>query len=145
MADDVIKFTVQKIFLPAMKLFLQKQAVITSTMTKHIYNVFNLSFTLLTRNKTTNTFIDLIFFFFVPKRRWDSCPLQVLVNGAGRYSCFTYYQFAVHMWCIFFHTHFNGLEQGYSIIFIWGPDYQTENLKGAKGVGAIPISFWGEL
>ncbi len=31
-------------FLPAMKLFLQKQAAITTTMTKHFYNVFNLSF-----------------------------------------------------------------------------------------------------
>ncbi len=60
MAGDVIKFIGQKFFLPAMKLFLQKQAVITTTMTKHIYNVFNLAFTLLT--KTTNRFIDLSFF-----------------------------------------------------------------------------------
>ncbi len=44
-AGDVIKFTGQNIFLPAMKLFLQKQAVVTTTMTKHIYNVFNFSFT----------------------------------------------------------------------------------------------------
>ncbi len=49
---------------------------------------------------------------------------------------------------IFFRTHVNGLEKGYSISFIWGPDYQTKNVKGAKGVGAkgvgaIPISFWG--
>ncbi len=43
MAGDVIKFTSQIFFFPAMKLFLQKQAVITTTMTKHIYNVFNLS------------------------------------------------------------------------------------------------------
>ncbi len=34
-------------------------------------------------------------------------------------------------------THVNGLEQDYSIRFIWGPDYQTEYLKGAKGVGAV--------
>ncbi len=63
MAGDVIKFTSQNIFLPAMKFFLQKQAVITTTMTKHIYNVFNLSFTLHTK-KTKNRFIDLTSFFF---------------------------------------------------------------------------------
>ncbi len=34
---------------------------------------------------------------------------------------------------IFFCTHVNGLELGYSISFIWGPDYQTENVKGSKG------------
>ncbi len=34
-------------------------------------------------------------------------------------------------------THVNGLEQVYSIGFIWGPDYQTEYLKGGKGVGAV--------
>ncbi len=32
MAGDLIKFTVQTFFLPAMKLFLQKQAVITTTI-----------------------------------------------------------------------------------------------------------------
>ncbi len=44
MAGDMIKFTGKFLFLPAMKLILQKQAVITTTMTKHIYNVFNLSY-----------------------------------------------------------------------------------------------------
>ncbi len=39
------------------------------------------------------------------------------------------------------------LDQGYSVSFIWGPDYWTENLKGAKAVGAVPalISFLGDL
>ncbi len=60
MAGDVTKFTGQNFFLPAIKLFLQKQAVITTTMTEqYSYNVFNLSFTLLTRKKATNRFIDL--------------------------------------------------------------------------------------
>ncbi len=43
--------------------------------------------------------------------------------------------------------HVDSLEQGYSINFIWGPDYRLEHLKGAKGVGggggAVPIFFWG--
>ncbi len=112
-----------------MKVFLQKQAVITTTMTKYIYNVFNLSFTLLTRKKNNNKQIyRFIFFFFVPKKCWDAYSI-----------CSAY------VVRILFRTHVNGFEQGYSIRFIWGPDYQTENLKGAKGVGAVPISFWEDL
>ncbi len=62
MAGDLIKFTGKIFFSPAMKLFLQKQAVITTTMTKHIYNVFIvLYFTY--KKKTTNRFIDLSFFW----------------------------------------------------------------------------------
>ncbi len=43
MAGGMIKFTGKIFILPAMKLFLQKQAVIITTITKYIYNVFNLS------------------------------------------------------------------------------------------------------
>ncbi len=98
-----------------MKLFLQKQAVITTTMTKHIYNVLNVSFTLLKNNKQIYWFI---FFFFT-----NSVCSEYVVR-------------------IFPRTHVNGLDQGYSVGFIWGPDYQTENVKGAV---PVPISFWGDL
>ncbi len=60
-AGDVIKFTGKNIFLPDMKLFVQKQAVVTTTMTKHIYNVFNFSFTY--KKTTTKRFIDIYFLF----------------------------------------------------------------------------------
>ncbi len=36
-----------------------------------------------------------------------------------------------------------GLGQGYSINFIWGPDYRIEHLKGLKGVGGRPDHFLG--
>ncbi len=39
--------------------------------------------------------------------------------------------------------HVDSLEQGYSINFIWGPDYRLEHLKGAKGVGGLSRSFSG--
>ncbi len=58
----------------------------------------------------------------------------------------TYSDCSVYVVRIFFCIHVKGLEQGYSISFIWGPDNQTENGKGRpKGVGAVPvlISFWG--
>ncbi len=35
------------------------------------------------------------------------------------------------------------INQGYSINFIWGPDYQIEHLKGAEGVGGRPDLFLG--
>ncbi len=144
MAGDVIKFTGQNIFLPAIKLFLQKQAVITTTMTKHIYNVFNLSFTVLTRKKQQRDLLIYLFFF---------CPFLFLVlcmflaNGAGH--GVTPVSHILSLQCIcgayFSHIHVNGLEQGYSFSFIWGLDYRIENLKGAKEVGAILISFRGDL
>ncbi len=43
-----------------MTFFLQKQPVITTTMTKHIYSVFNLSF-ILQENKKTDVLIYLLF------------------------------------------------------------------------------------
>ncbi len=61
MAGDVIKFTSEISFVPAMKLFLHKHSVITTTMTEHIYNVLNVSFTLL--KTTTNRCIDLSLFY----------------------------------------------------------------------------------
>ncbi len=37
----------------------------------------------------------------------------------------------------------HSLMQGYSINVNWGPDYQTEHLKGDKGVGGNPDLFLG--
>ncbi len=126
-------------FFPAMKLFLQKQAVITTTMTKHIYNVFNLSFTLLPRKKQIYWFIFLL---FVPKNFEILVLYMFSANGAGhRVTPVSQLQCVCGVY--FFCTHVNRLEQGYSISFIWGLDYQTEHLKGANGVGAVLISFWG--
>ncbi len=119
--------------------FLQKQAVITTTMTKHIYNVFNLSFTLLPRKKQIYWFIFLL---FVPKNFEILVLYMFSANGAGhRVTPVSQLQCVCGVY--FFCTHVNRLEQGYSISFIWGLDYQTEHLKGAKGVGAVLISFWG--
>ncbi len=119
-------------FYQTMKHFVQKQAVVTTTMTKHIYNVFNFSFTY--KKTTTKRFID-IYFLFVPKKRWDSCSLHVfLANGAGH--CVMPVSHILGLQCLcgayIFCTHGNGLEQGYSISFIWGLDYRIENL----------LSYW---
>ncbi len=96
MAGDVIKFTGQKIFLPAMKLFLQKQAVITTTMTKHIYNVFNLSFTLLTKKKKKQ-----IHFFFLSLKNIEILVLCMFsANGAGHHV--TPVSHILSLQCVFF-------------------------------------------
>ncbi len=57
-----------------------------------------------------------------------TCFRQTVTPVSHIYSVCSAY--VVH---IFFCTHVNGLELGYSISFIWGPDYQTENVKGSKG------------
>ncbi len=63
MAGDVIKLTGPNIYLPATKVFLQKQAVITTTMTKHLQCFyFVLYFAYKTPSQKKN------FFFFL-----DSC------------------------------------------------------------------------
>ncbi len=62
MAGDLIKFTDQnKVFFTSHETLFAKQAVITTTMTKHIYNVFNLSFTFL-QEKNKKEMYCFIFF-----------------------------------------------------------------------------------
>ncbi len=139
-AGDMIKFTGQILFFFGHEtLFAKTGSHITTTMTKHIYNVFNLSFTLLPRKKLIYWFI---FFLFVPKNFEILVLYMFSANGAGhRVTPVSQLQCVCGVY--FFRTHVNRLEQGYSISFIWGLDYQTEHLKGAKGVGAVLIFFWG--
>ncbi len=116
--------------------FCKNRQVITTTITKHIAKV--LISPLLTR-KIKDL---LISFFLVPKIHWDSRS----ANGAGHRVTPVLHILSLQCECgaNYFHTHINGLEQGYAISFIWG-SYRTENLKGAKGVGAVPISIGGDL
>ncbi len=62
MAGDLIKFTGQNVFLPATKLFLQKQAFITTTMAKYI-PMFLICPLLKKKKKTIYWFIFICFFW----------------------------------------------------------------------------------
>ncbi len=80
MASYLIKFTDQnKVFFTGHETLFAKQAVITTTMTKHIYNVFNLSFTFY-KKKTRKKCIDLSFFH--PKNIEMLVLCVFLANGA---------------------------------------------------------------
>ncbi len=74
MAGDLIKFTGQNSFLPAMKLFLQKQAVVTTTMTNDIYNVLISPLLYLQEKKQAN--------FFCPKNVEILVLCMFWANGA---------------------------------------------------------------
>ncbi len=76
MAGDVIKLTGPNIYLPATKVFLQKQAVITTTMTKHL-QCFYLFYTLLTKlpPKKKNFLMYLFFILHL-----DSCSANKASN-----------------------------------------------------------------
>ncbi len=107
MSGDLIKFTAPNFFLPAMKLFLQKQAVITTTITKYIYNDLNVSFTY---KKEKKRFIDLSF-FLCPKNFEILVLCMFSASGAVHFVTPVSHIFSLqNICCKFFpHTHVNGL------------------------------------
>ncbi len=64
MAGDLIKFTGQNVFLPATKLFLQKQAFITTAMAKYIPMFLICPLLYKKKKQQTNLLIYLYLFFF---------------------------------------------------------------------------------
>ncbi len=130
-AGDVIKFTGKNIFYQTWNtLCKNRQSLLLPWL--NIFTMF-LIFPLLTKKQQQRDLLIYIF-FFVPKKRWDSCSLHVFwqTEQAIVLCLFHTYSVCSLMWAYIFCTHGNGLEQGYSISFIWGLDYRIENL----------LSYW---